>query len=508
MKSQFALLAALAIFHTSGLVGQEVPIYQVTVIERTVKAVNYQYRGGPTQIDFRGTVLMPEARGTAVVESKRGRTELDAKFSHLSEPSRYGKEYLTYVLWAITPEGHARNLGEVVANSSDNGHLLVTTDLQAFGLIVTAEPYSAVRQPSDVVVMENEIRPDTIGRIEPIKARYELLPRGHYTYQKPTNGAAAEGPKVSMDRYESLLELYQAQNAVQIAAAHDADRYAPDLMAKAKSLLAEAQQMEGHKAGRSSVVTIARQAAQTAEDARTVAVKRSQESELAATKAALQQERERREAAEAEARQAKIEVSEQRSKLAEERAAREQTEQAAAMPPPPPPNPTEPLAVPVPESPRAEAARKTEHRLDLLRRLNGFLPAMDSPRGLVITLPNSDFRNEALDPAVAARVAHVGAILGREAGLSVEVEGHTDSASAESEQASQVRAEVVRDAMVKGGMTPSAISSRGLGNSRPLVSNSGANREQNRRVEIVVSGGAIGALAAWDRTYNAAPSGR
>src|SRR3984957_4379339 len=136
---------------------ETVPIYHVTVVDRTISAVNYQYRGGQTKIDFKGTVLLPQAKGDAVVESKSGRTEIDARFEHLESPARFGTEYLTYVLWAITPEGHAKNLGEVLAGSSDKGKLHVTTDLQAFGLIVTAEPYSAVRQPSDAGVMGNKV---------------------------------------------------------------------------------------------------------------------------------------------------------------------------------------------------------------------------------------------------------------------------------------------------------------------------------------------------------------
>src|SRR5215469_18291868 len=169
MCVKVALAATLGIFFTSpswpqGTPQHEgtVPIYQVTVVERTVRAVNYQYRSGPTQIDFRGTVLMPSAKGEATVESKSGRTEVDAKFDHVDAPSRFGPEYLTYVLWAVTPDGHARNLGEVHTSSSDKGRMRVTTDLQSFGLIITAEPYAAVRLPSDVVVMENVVRPDTI----------------------------------------------------------------------------------------------------------------------------------------------------------------------------------------------------------------------------------------------------------------------------------------------------------------------------------------------------------
>src|ERR1700733_177556 len=217
-----------------------VPIYRVTVVERNVDAVNYQYRSGPTKIDFRGTVLLSEAKGDATVESQRGRTEIDAKFGKLAPATRFGREYLTYVLWAISPEGAPHNLGEVVVNGSNDAHTHVTTDMQAFGMIVTAEPYSAVRQPSDVVVLENQVRPDTVGKIEEVTARYELLPRGQYSWQIPDKLArqAPQGPMVSMRKYEALLELYQAQNAVGIAGAARADQYAPNTFAKAQQLLA------------------------------------------------------------------------------------------------------------------------------------------------------------------------------------------------------------------------------------------------------------------------------
>src|SRR5471030_3210892 len=189
MNGKLPVAAVLGLFCGSGTWPQNVPahrenvpIYHVTVIERTVKAVDYQYRQLPTRVDFKGTVLLPQAKGQAAVESKRGRTEIEAKFERVEAPERFGHEYLTYVLWAITPDGHPKNLGEVVAGGSDHAHLHVTTDLQAFGMIVTAEPYSAVRQPSDVVVMENEIRPDTIGATELIQPKYELLPRGSNSY--------------------------------------------------------------------------------------------------------------------------------------------------------------------------------------------------------------------------------------------------------------------------------------------------------------------------------------
>jgi flagellar motor protein MotB len=369
-------------------------------------------------------------------------------------------------------------------------------------MIMTAEPYSAVRQPSDVVVMENMVRPDTIGKTEPIQAKYELLPRGSYTYTRPSGAVVAEGPKVSMDRYESLLEIYQAQNAIQIARAHGADKYASETLAKAEGLLTEAQQMEAHKLGRSAVVTAARQSAQTAEDARTIAVKRAQDAELADARATAAQERERREAAERAAQEARTEASEQKAGLEQERLNRERAEASAAVAAPKPA--PEVILVPAPgHAERQSEARKSELRSQLMRRMNSYFPTTDTPRGLVITLHDRDFRGAIMDPAMAARVANLAAMIAAEPGLRVEVDGHTDAVTSRGEQISNARASSVRDTMVRGGMSSKAVLARDMGNERPLVSNATVNgREQNRRVEIVVSGDPIGYLAHWDRSYS------
>ena len=131
---------------------RETPIYRVTVVSRTTKAVNYRHRGGATKVNFAGTPLMPGSRGEAKVESKKGYIEIEVEFDEMVPAQKYGPEYLTYVLWAISPEGRATNLGEILLNAEGAGKLNVTTELQSFGMIVTAEPYFAVSQPSDVVV--------------------------------------------------------------------------------------------------------------------------------------------------------------------------------------------------------------------------------------------------------------------------------------------------------------------------------------------------------------------
>jgi hypothetical protein len=262
------------------LAGQQdnVPIYRVTVERRSIRAINYGHRAEPTMIDFRGTVLLPKARGEAKVQSKNGVVDIDASLEHLTAPTRFGPEYLTYVLWAITPEGRPVNLGEVVAGASNKAKIKVTTPTQAFGLIITAEPYYAVTQPSNVVVLENALRPDTIGKVEEVEAKYELLPRGHSTLTTPVAlepGAGSGGEKVSQSRYEAILALYEAQNALQIARSQGADRYAAETLARAEDLYRQAQQLRGEKGDSKTLVMTAREATQTAEDARTIALLRA-----------------------------------------------------------------------------------------------------------------------------------------------------------------------------------------------------------------------------------------
>lgn len=487
-----------------------VPIYRVTVVERTVKAVNYQYRTGPTNVDFRGTILLPQGRGHATVESKQGRTEIDARFSNIEPPTRFGREYLTYVLWAITPQGHATNLGEVLADGSNKCKLQVTSDLQAFGMIVTAEPYGAVRQPSDVVVLENEIRPDTIGQIEPIQAKYELLPRGEYTYNVPADlsSSLSRGPKVSMDEYQSLVEVYEAQNAVQIARAAGADRYAGDTLSKAEQFLRNAQNLQSRKAGVSLTVTAARQAAQTAEDARLIALKRAQEERLSRAREEATTAQERQANAEAEARRAADQASAERARADAERAARERAEaeaaqaqqqltqkQAQAEAPPEPPHTV------------TDSATR-EMRARLRQELNSVLQTRDTPRGLVITLSDAYFSGAQPRSSAYDRLARIAAIVQSQPGLKVEIEGHTDNAFGE-EQArafSLERAEAVTSILARDGVPAAAIMTRGLGKTRPINSNATAiGREQNRRVEIVITGGPIGEMPYWARSYSVIP---
>lgn len=485
------------------------PIYRVTVVSRSLEAVNYQHRGGPTPIDFQGTVLMPHAKGTAIVESHRGSVAIDAKLEHMDAPTRFGREYLTYVLWAISPEGRPKNLGELLVDSSNHAHLKATTDFQAFGLMVTAEPYYSVTIPSDVVVAENVVRPDTIGNRELVTAKYELLPRGQYTLNvQPAqlHSPAADGPKLSYDRYEAVLELYQAENAVQIARSLGADQYAPESMSKAAALLAQAQNMDARKMDPQAIVSAAREAAQMAEDARAIAVKRSEDEHHAREVQRLEQQGELRHEAEQQqadaqaAAQAEAEAAQVRAEADAERARAEAAEaharavqQAVIAPPPPPQQP----AIVAGVTNEAPNNNQRQARQQLLAQLNGNFSTEDSPRGLVITLNDSMFSGDGLRPDADRRLTTVAAVLAAHPELNVRVEGYADT-----EPLSREHAQAVRDALIARGARSSTITAVGYGDSRPIASNAtAAGRQQNRRVEVIVTGASIGNKALWDRGY-------
>jgi len=248
-----------------------VPVFRIEVVSRSTAAVNYLHRQGPTKIDFAGTLLMPGSKGSATVESQRGVIHVSAEFKDMAPPTSFGPEYLTYVLWAISPDGRPVNMGELTLNDYGNGshsEIKSTSDLQTFGMIVTAEPYYAVTQPSDAVVIENVVRNDTRGVVETINAKYELLPRGAYSRQ----GKAAGFQPIRVSK-KNPFELYEAENAVQLARIAGADHYASDSFGKATAALDQAMRYQDQKPGQKPVITMAREAVERAEDSRVIALR-------------------------------------------------------------------------------------------------------------------------------------------------------------------------------------------------------------------------------------------
>lgn len=513
------------------------PLYRVTVIERTAKAVNYQHRSGATTINFKGTELLPSANGEAKVESKQGYIEIETEFDDINKPATsFGPEYLTYVLWAITPEGRAENLGEVLLNGN-RSKLNVTTQLQSFALLVTAEPHFAVRQPSNVVVMENVIRPDTRGKIEPIDAKFELLERGQYL--NDVNRTEIQ-PLVQGER-RVPLELLEARNAVRIADWAEADKYARDTYQRAQDLLTQAQRYQDQNpdANKKAIIMTSREAAQTAEDARILSLRRREEERIAterrqaaeretAARAQAEQQRQAAEMAQQNAQlaqqnaqlesQQREQAEQERQRAEQERAqaeqARQQAEAAAqqASQERQQADAARQAAIQQQQqlAAQAEQARLTAQRAEqekeqirarLREQLNQILETRDTARGLIVNMSDVLFElNKAsLRPGAREKLAKIAGILVAYPDLKLNLEGFTDSTGSEeyNQKLSEQRAMAVREYLVKQGIPQSNIVAQGYGESNPVASNANpAGRQQNRRVEIVVAGEAIGTRMA------------
>lgn len=493
----------------------EVPVFRVKVVTRSTKAVNYRHRGGSTKVDFVGTNLMPEAKGSAKVNSKEGRLQINADFSRMGPASKYGAQYLTFVLWAITPEGRSVNLGEIL---SDDGStkIEVTTDLQAFGMIVTAEPYFAVVRPSNVVVLENVIRQETKGFETPIDARFDMLEGDQYVVdvgatQLPSSTSAPNTP----------VDLLEARNAVAIAKAAGADQYAGDSLKKAQDMLNRAEDYLKRKQGRTPIGTAARGATQMAEDARVITLQKKHQEKVEAERRRIEDARAKAEAdakaaaeAEAAAKAQSEEDSRRRAqaeadRLAAERAQAEaQRLQAQADAARAQADAARAAAQLEQQKAQAEADRqrqaadeairqKEEMRARLLKQLNQVLETRDTPRGLVVNMPDVlfDSGQYTLKPAARERLARISGIVLAYPELRLEVEGHTDSIGGDefNQRLSEKRSNSVRDYLVDSGVSMNNIIARGFGKTQPVADNATSEgRKLNRRVEMIVSGDVIG----------------
>ena len=484
------------------------PTFRVVVISRSVQAVNYQHRSGSSKLDFAGTTLMPAANGVAQVNSKRGSIEIEAEFGNLQKPAIFGNEYLTYVLWAISPEGRAVNLGEVLLGGNHRSKLHVTTDLQAFALIVTAEPYYAVRQPSNAVVLENVVREDTKGTTEAVNAKYELMERGGYI---PTGYKF--DPVVLNAKLP--LEFFEARNALRIAESEGAATYASDSYKRALQLMntADSDATDKH-IDKKPLIATSREAVQTAEDARAIAVKKMDEVRLANERQDsadaqshsqqladdARRQKEQAESDTARAQAARMEADSDAAKTRSD-AADAQARSANALSAAQADADQSRLAAQQAQLSAQQAETdKAAMRAKLAEQLNSILQTRDSARGLIVSMSDVlfDTGKYTLKPGAREKLAKVAGILLAYPGLNIEVGGYTDNAGGDAmnQTLSENRAGSVRDYLVQEGVATHSVSARGFGNTSPVSSNDNSSgRQQNRRVELLVSGEAIGSPA-------------
>jgi outer membrane protein OmpA-like peptidoglycan-associated protein len=482
--------------------------YRVILISRSVQAINYEHRSGASDIDFAGTALLPSANGKAKVRSKRGTMEVEAEFQNLQNPTAFGNEYLTYVLWAISPEGRAVNLGEVLLGDNDRSKLTATTELQAFALIVTAEPYYAVRQPSNVVVLENVVRTDTKGTAEAVNAKYELMERGGYIptgYQFDPVVLGAGLP----------LEFYEARNSLRIAKSEGAEIYATESYQHAVELMntADADATSKH-IDIKPLIAASRDAVQTAEDAREIAVKKIDEERLANDRQASSDAQASAQAQADNATRLKNQAQSDAA-AAQAHAASAQADAAQAHADMSANQAASAAAVTAAQA-NAEQARitaqnaqageqqansdKAAMRARLSEQLNLILQTRDSARGLIVSMSDVlfDTGQYSLKPGAREKLAKVAGILIAYPGLNIEVGGYTDNVGGDdmNQTLSENRAGAVRSYLVEQGVATNSVTAKGFGNTLPVASNdNAAGRQENRRVELVVSGDAIGSPA-------------
>lgn len=519
----------------------QTPTFRVNVVSRNVQAVNYKHRGGATKVDFKGTELMPKASGEAKVESKQGYIEIEVEFDELQKATSYGNEYLTFVLWAITPEGRAVNLGELLLNGN-RGKLNVTTDLQAFALLVTAEPYYAVREPGNVVVLENVIRPDTQGKTEALNAKHDFIERGGYIPTGYNFDPVVLNAKLP-------LEFFEARNALRIAQSQGAERYASDSYQRAVKLMTQADGYAVQKnVPRKPLIAVAREAVQVAEDSRAISVKRMDQERQATVlqNSADAEARSRAQAddatrlkvqAESDAARAQSETAKARADMANNQAASADATTAAKTAADAAASEARTASAAAIAAAQADAEKsrlaalqaeqnaqqtqqsallaqqqaeknallaqqqadleKAAMRARLSEQLNTILQTRDSARGLIVSMSDVLFDTGKFSLKAGARekLAKVAGILLAYPGLDIEVGGYTDSVGSDemNQTLSENRARSVRDYLVQQGVANNAVSARGFGETQPVATNDNSTgRQQNRRVELVVSGEAIG----------------
>jgi outer membrane protein OmpA-like peptidoglycan-associated protein len=503
-----------------------------TTVSRTTKAVHYRLQGGNTKVDFRGTDLLRGATGEAKVEGKKTNFEIDAKFQGLEEATKFGLEFLTYVAWAVSPQGRPVSLGELSLDHNGNAHIKAYTDLQTFGMIVTAEPYFAVTQPGNMVVMESA---SVAGGGEIIDAKYELVTRGTYS----STNTHIQDAIFGIDS-KTPLELFEARNAVRIAHIAAADKYAASILSKAGQQLMHAEEIYRQKQNKASVEAAAKEATETAEEARLMAVKQKAEDEAQAAAAAREakaradaaaeaQRRADAEAARAQAEQARAQAEQARAQAQQAQAEAERMKQEAQSAAQEAARQKEDAekakaeavaqqqvlaaetdkaraAAAQSESLRQQAEReKQDLRARLLQQLNSILATRDSARGLIANMSDVLFRSGSFEllPGARERLAKVSGIVLAYPSLHVAIEGHTDSVGSDeyNQDLSERRAQSVRDYFVQQGIPSATIEARGFGKTAPIASNdTPEGRQQNRRVELVLSGDAIGS------TLDEAPS--
>jgi outer membrane protein OmpA-like peptidoglycan-associated protein len=505
---------------------------------RNILAIKYADHQ-KTRIDMVGTALAPRVKGRADIEFTHGRSSVKLEMPSLGNPQSLGALYTIFVLWAIGPEGQANNIAELPAREGFT--IEATTPFQTFGLIITAEPYSAVKLPSSLIVAENGLHKDTEGTIEAARIEY----RG----ESGTFYVAESGWRVSKTDSKTPLLVLGARRAVEIARRAGAQAYAGPELRDAETKLTSLEQSWPSVAKHGDARTferrlggVARDVMRLGERARELAIERADQASLQAERQTAQQTvaraqteavraREAAASSRAEVARAQQDADEARTRVAqaqtdadraranealtraeaeqarlraEEATARAQQEVLASRQQVADAQTQADQAKANEDLARAEAeqsrlkADEAERARDAVQRrlyqsLSEVLETRQEARGLIVNLSDVlfDVNRTTLKPGARERLHKLAGILLAYPGqYRIEIEGHTDSAGADDYnlRLSQDRAESVRECLAQAGIRPDRlVAVRGLGKAAPVASNdTPAGRQLNRRVEIIV----------------------
>jgi outer membrane protein OmpA-like peptidoglycan-associated protein len=481
---------------------------------RTTIAITYPL-DQTIEVPFHGTTRLPRLKGSAKIrrQSRRG-TRVELHLDNLPRAYELGGVYTTYVLWAISPDGHVDNLGEIKRSGSGliDSKIDVTTSLQTFALVVTAEPHFLVHSPSRMVVMEN-MAPVTIrdAQVETSKIQYIGNTSDYFR--------DASVPQIAESDFRDIpVVLLGARQAINLARYAGAERDAPNELRTAEADLQQAESALRMRQAEREIDILARQAISSgakAEDMalvrrasrerreeierRDLAVRKAEETaetanqEITRLKAELDTERHGRELAERDAVNATEKLRDARTEIArlreEIQTVRADSEDAKVR-----------LARIEGEKQAEDARRANEKRAvdqraaaeTLKQTLARFGAVRDGNRGMTLVLAESIWANPRstnLVAAAAAKLDQIGALLANNPNYQISIESFTDNRGDEGalQQLTQDRARVLSERLAAAGVDVTRIQASGLGGANPVAPNTTvASRAKNRRTEITL----------------------
>lgn len=499
----------------SCVLGLVAPVLGQSDVARQTVAITYPL-DETINVKFRGTTLLPRLTGQAKIRraGRRG-TRVELSLDNLTRASELGGIYTTYLLWAVAPDGRVDNLGEIKRSGSGfvDSKLDVTTPLQTFALIVTAEPHFLMKIPSRMVVMEN-LPPQRSGGSQIATVNVQYIGNSSDYFRDSRVPEIAD-----RDYRDTPVSLLGARQALNLAKFAGANQDAPAELQQADDDLQAAEKAWRFNQSSADVDVLARKATSTGAKAEEMAlarrsarlrredIQRRDEALRSAEKTAegaqreidqlrsdLDREQRARELAERDAatanqqtREQRIEIARLRDELqavrsegeaAKIRVARFEGEKQA-------------------EDARRAAAEREQQRIaaqaTLKQTLAKFGTLKETANGLRLALPESMWtspRGSDLAATAAAKLEPLAALLASNPDYQILIEVYTDNKGDEVslQQLTQDRARVLSERLQSAGVDPSRIQANGMGASNPLTKNTTvAGRSRNRRTEITLT---------------------